>query len=174
MKRKKPSSESLPRIAQEKYARLKAQGAKQVDALKICKISKNTAGRWEKDSAVQARINYLVNQTLEDQRSECKKEYRKISIDRNDIIMGLADLAGNPLTRDSARVAAFGKLADIFCLVPRSLRDAKEFYGWTEEELDEYRRTEGEFVPERFKPHFGTSEMDAHGANPSRKQKKRG
>lgn len=174
MKGNKHSAESLPRIAQEQYARLMAQGAKQVDALKICKISKNTAGRWNKEPAVKARINYLVNQTLKDQRTECRKEYRKITIDRNDIIMGMADLAQNPLTRDSARVTAWSKLADIFCLVPRSLEDVKEFYGWTEEELDEYRRTEGEFVPERFKPYFGTREMDAHGANPSFKKKKRG
>jgi hypothetical protein len=174
MRPKNPSYERLPRIAQENYARLRSQGAKQVDARKICKIGKNTAGRWEKDRAVKSRINFLVSQTLDDQRNECRAEYRKITIDRNDIIMGLADLAQNPVTRDSARVAAFGKLADIFCLVPKSLRDAKEFHGWTEEELDEYRRTKGEFVPDRFKPYFGASEMDAHGANPNPRKKKCG
>jgi hypothetical protein len=92
--------------------------------------------------------HFLIKKTLADQRGEYRKEFRKITIDRNDIIMGLADLAQNPLADARARVAAWAKLADIFCLVPKSLKDAKDFYGWTEEELEEYRRSNGEFVPD--------------------------
>ncbi len=156
----RPPSESLRHTKKEKYAHLRARGARQIVASKACKICRNTAGRWDKDSAVKARIDFLVNQNLADRRDENKGECRRITIDRNDIIMGFADIARDPLQSATARVAAWSKLADIFMLVPRSARDIKEFYGWTEEELIEYSASNGEFIPDRFKPYIGTGEPD--------------
>ena len=157
--RMKPGSAPLAQPAQESYARCRAKGMKQVDARKRCKISKNTAGRWEKKSAIKARIRFLVDRELGTLDGEETKEIRGITFGRNDIIWVLADVAFSPLMPASARVTAASKLCDIFCLVPRSLSDVKEFYGWTEEEMAEYLRTDGEFVPERFRHLIGPEDI---------------
>lgn len=73
---------------------------------------------------------------------------RKIAISRNDIIMGLADIAQKG-EGESARVSAYSKLADIFGLMPKpSGKDVDMFAGWSDEELQHYRIT-GE-LPSRF------------------------
>ena len=154
-----PGSARLAQPAQESYARYRAKGMKQVDARKLCRISKNTAGRWEKKPAIKARIRFLVDKELGNLYGEQTREIRRITFGSNDILLALADVAFGPLMPASARVTAASKLADIFCLVPRSLKDVKEFYGWTEEELAEFRRTNGEFVPERFRHLIGPEDI---------------
>ncbi|MGA8284636.1 MAG: hypothetical protein WB796_07785, partial [Candidatus Sulfotelmatobacter sp.] len=50
---------------------------------------------------------------------------RSIDIDRNDIIMGLADIAMSGSTPAGARVSAWLGLADIFLLRPKKIEDVK-------------------------------------------------
>jgi len=71
-----------------------------------------------------------------------------VSVGREDVIEGLAEIARGVHYNERARVAAWGHLADIFMLKPRNFRDLTEFYGWTETELKYYART-GK-VPERL------------------------
>src|ERR1700733_4759689 len=86
---------------------------------------------------------------LVDRRST--KPIREITIDRNDIIMGLADEArgkGDPQGA-SARVKAWTVLAEIFRLLPKHGACPKDdFDGWTTTELKDFALT-GE-RPERF------------------------
>jgi hypothetical protein len=63
--------------------------------------------------------------------------HRQITIDRNDIIMGLADIAQQSHS-DRARVAAPLGLADIFFLRATSTADLKSFIGWTADEIDRF------------------------------------
>jgi hypothetical protein len=73
---------------------------------------------------------------------------RGVKIKRNDIINGLAEIATGGES-ESARVTAYGKLADIFGLMPKpSGKDVDIFAGWSDEELAHYRET-GE-LPSRF------------------------
>jgi hypothetical protein len=75
---------------------------------------------------------------------------KRIKITRNDIINGLSGIAEHGES-ESARVTAYGKLADIFGLMPKpSGKDVDIFAGWSDEELLHYRQT-GE-LPSRFGP----------------------
>ena len=58
---------------------------------------------------------------------------RSVEIDRNEIIMGLADI-GRFGKSESARVSAWNCLAEIFLLKAKNLRDVNDFYGWTTDE----------------------------------------
>jgi hypothetical protein len=79
---------------------------------------------------------------------------RSVEIDRNDIIMGLADI-GRYGKSESARVSAWNCLAEIFLLKAKNLRDVNDFYGWTTDELKRYAET-GE-IPERLRSLLGES-----------------
>lgn len=83
-------------------------------------------------------------------------EARGVKITRNDIINRLDELSQNAET-DSARVMALRELKDIFGL---SVRHANNdiFAGWTDEELDSYRKT-GE-LPPRFRSPMGSGASD--------------
>jgi hypothetical protein len=79
-----------------------------------------------------------------------------VSVSRDDVIEGLAEIARGVHYDERARVAAWGQLADIFMLKPRNFRDLELFYGWTETELKYYYET-GK-VPERL---AGLAERDS-------------
>jgi len=79
---------------------------------------------------------------------------REITIDRNDIIMGLADEAKFS-ENDRARVAAWTVLSDIYMLRAKAVKDIYDFYGWTAEELVEFGRSAT--VPERFRARFAAA-----------------
>lgn len=74
---------------------------------------------------------------------------KKTIVTRDDIIQGLAAL-GKTAVNETARVRAWGELADIFGMKVKQTRDVTELFdGWTEEELEAYS-VRGE-LPQRFK-----------------------
>jgi hypothetical protein len=141
-------SDALSHPARERYAQLRADGKKQTVASKACGFSLTAVKRWEKRADVKARIAFLVGET-----SEKPKQLRLIDINRNDIIMGLADVAREGKS-ERARVAAWSTLADIFMLKPKSLKELQEFYGWSVEEIQYFSETGGK-IPPRLKPLLG-------------------
>ena len=64
-----------------------------------------------------------------------------VSVGRDDVIEGLAEIARGVHYDERARVAAWAHLADIYMLKPRNFRDLTLFYGWTETELKYYCET---------------------------------
>jgi hypothetical protein len=81
---------------------------------------------------------------------ELPKPIRKITINRNDIIMGLVDEAQNPSAPPGVRVAAWKVLAEIYMLLPKNLRDLLNFYGWQTDEMAKF--IEDGIIPERIRP----------------------
>lgn len=133
---------------------------------------------WVKPKT-QARIREIAFQYGKQMSLErAKKQFREITIDRNDIIMALADNAGlgdvkmKATVGDRARVAALTVLTDIYMLRPKTTQDLADFKGWTEEELDEFaiHRT----VPARFQDSFGKSARPAESGSPSLRIKGQG
>jgi hypothetical protein len=84
------------------------------------------------------------------------QDIQGISVGRDDVIEGLAEIARGVHYDERARVAAWAHLAEIYMLKPRNFRDLTEFYGWTETELRYYCET-GK-VPERL---GGLAERDS-------------
>lgn len=82
------------------------------------------------------------------------QDIQGVSVGRNDVIEGLAEIARGVHYDERARVAAWGLLADIFMLNPKNSKDP--FSGWTETELKYYGDT-GK-VPERL---GGPAERDS-------------
>src|SRR5581483_2690211 len=80
-------------------------------------------------------------------KDNAKEFARSVTVTRNEIINGLAKEA-RQAESDSARVAAWGRLAEIFQLTQKSKSDQDLFSGWTDEELEHYRKT-GK-LPARF------------------------
>ena len=75
-----------------------------------------------------------------------ERPIREITVNSNDIIMILADIAQDPAQLGSTRVSAVLGLADIFLLRARNIKELENFYGWTTEELKTYSET-GETPP---------------------------
>lgn len=141
-------SRPLPHPGHEKYAAARASGVRVTAAARECNIHRGTASRWERDLAVQARRRFLVDQDRADEHKEKSGTYREITINRNDIIMGLADIAQDPGAPARARVAAFVALADIFLIRPRNIEELRRGIGWTEEEHEYFQITK--LVPPRI------------------------
>jgi hypothetical protein len=104
-------------------------------------------GVQERISELQSLVREATNRGVV---QEAVRAHREITIDRNDIIMGLVDEARTAKS-DRARVSAWTVLADIFMLRAKNLREVYDFYGWTSDELKLYAET-GE-SPARFQ-HF--------------------
>jgi len=145
----------------EKFCQLVAGGATQTEAAHQVGKHRSMAWQWMKQPRVSQRIDEIRDQfNREIIKLRAQKEVREITIDRNDIIMGLADVAGLGDPRkasDSARavVAALLGLADIFMLRAKNLREVKDFHGWTADELRDYAITGT--VPERIRLLVGES-----------------
>ena len=124
--------------------------------VKQLNMSKQTAYRYlrlpECEAAMATAREALLQETA---KESAKKIVREVTLDRNDIIMGLADIAQKGES-ERARVAAWLGLADIYMLRAKNVRDVNEFYGWTADELERYAVT-GE-VPERFRSTFSEIE----------------
>lgn len=83
-----------------------------------------------------------IKQAIAEKNSALNKELgktegrrlRRVSITRNDIINGLAEV-GLKGESESARVSALSKLADIFRLSAKNANETEDFTGWTDEEL---------------------------------------
>ena len=77
---------------------------------------------------------------------------RPITIDRNDIIMGIVDCINDkktPVARLLMMMRRWSLLADIFMLRAKTLKDLADFYGWTEDEIVEFGKTLT--IPERLR-----------------------
>ena len=90
---------------------------------------------------MQERISELQEIAREETNKELARRafgvHRQITIDRNDIIMGVADIAQQSHS-DRARVAAQLGLAYIFLVRATSTADLKSFTGWTADEIDNF------------------------------------
>jgi len=107
-----------------------------------------------------------LNQLLSDEaRAEqvamtpqsAERPIRKNRIDRNDIIMGLADIARTGKS-DGARVSALNNLAEIFLLKAKFIDPKDKFDGWTVDELRDFAVKH--IIPERFKSLMGSGRND--------------
>ena len=78
------------------------------------------------------------------------KQIREITINRNDIIMGLVDVAQNPKTPPAVVASCWRTLAEIYMLMPKNLRDLLNFYGWQSDEMARF--IEDGIIPERIRP----------------------
>jgi hypothetical protein len=117
-------------------------------------ISRETASRYKKSRDVIALVELVKSRREEIENKveteEIPKPIRKITINRNDIIMGLVDVAQDPGAPHAARVAAWSKLAEIYMLLPKNLRDLLNFYGWQSDEMAKF--IEDGIIPERIRP----------------------
>lgn len=110
-------------------------------------------------AAIEARDKAFVNRL----GAKDAAEVEPIRTTRNGIINGLVLLAETAKS-ESARVAAYSKLADIFRLSAKSAND-DDFSGWTDEELLHWATT-GEY-PERFRRTQKPGESDDGVVQPS-------
>jgi len=90
---------------------------------------------------------------------------RGISVTRNDIINRLDRLSENAES-DSAKVSALRELVIIFGLSAKNAKDTDLFAGWTDEDLDHYRRT-GE-LPPHLGSQVGPGESDRDSSSTSK------
>jgi hypothetical protein len=81
------------------------------------------------------------------------KVRRKIDIDRNDIVMGLVDIARSESEPGAVKVRAWAELVEIFLLKAKNLKELTEFYGWTSDEIEYFAQT-GQY-PERLRSYLG-------------------
>lgn len=106
----------------EMFAKAVAEGSSHVDAAEICGCARGSANYLFNEPGVQERIAELGaiarNASEKAVAEKAIRVIRKITIDRNDIIMGLVDCTNAPRTIPAAilavRVKAWSVLADIF------------------------------------------------------------
>ena len=159
----------LSHPGREKYSQLRAEGFKGAKAAKLCRVSKNTAYRWDADGQVKARIAFLTGQSLREKRGASKSGVRPITFDRNDLIMELWEI-GTKGDSDRARVSALLGLCDIFLLRAKCIDDLRKGVGWTEDETIEFQRTR--IVPDRIFALTGARTADDLISPPSLRGKK--
>lgn len=96
-------------------------------------------------AALQAKQDAMVEESG-------KQQSHAVSVTRNAIINGLAKEA-TTAESDSARVSAWSKLADIYDLSAKNVRDKDFFKGWTDEELSAFAISGA--IPVHFRAAFG-------------------
>lgn len=151
-------SRRLSHTVKERFASLLASGAKRRQAQRECKISRSTARRWEADSAVQSRIDFLQRQTNE--RAGEQEQPRQITFGRNDVLMELWDIGtskDDPHIGGRARVAALTVLADFHMLRPKRIEDLTKGIGWSDDEF-QYTAETG-LLPERIRNATGRTSL---------------
>jgi hypothetical protein len=149
----------LSRTDKERFASLLASGAKRCHAQRECKISRSTARRWEADSAVQSRIDFLRRQSNE--RAEKHEQNRPLTFGRNDVLMELWDIAtsrDDPHIGGRARVGALTVLADHLMLRPKRIEDLLKGIGWNDDEF-QYTAETG-LLPERIRNATGRTSLE--------------
>jgi hypothetical protein len=125
----------------ELFAQAVADGCNVREAAKLCGRKESSGGYLNSRADITLRVaeirSAMARTAANDAATKMVGQCRAIDIDRNDIIMGLADIAQCNEAGDRARVAAWTALADIFLLTARSLSDLKNSIGWTQDEIDE-------------------------------------
>lgn len=169
----KPVPEPSPKkpdlaVHLERFAAAIAKGANKAEAAEECGRKKGSAHYLHTRTGVQERIAELQKIAHEATNHEVAREAvrerapRPIPFDRNDIIMGLADLAGlgntAPAKSERTRYGALMGLVDIFMLRAKSIADLRNLIGWTEDELQEL--IEHGTVPGRIRLTTGISKAE--------------
>jgi hypothetical protein len=130
----------------ELFAQAVADGCNVREAAKRSGRKEGSGGYLNSRADITQRVaeirSAMAKAAENDAATKMVRQCRSIDIDRNDIIMGLADIAMSGLTPAGARVSAWLGLADIFLLRPKKIEDVEQFVGWTADELSEFVRTE--------------------------------
>jgi hypothetical protein len=100
-----PGIVALSHPGRERYAHFRVNGFKAAEAAKQCRISRNTAYRWEADSEVKSRIAFLDKQSVQVRRDVREPIIRPISFGTNDVLMDLWEIGHNGKS-EHARVSA--------------------------------------------------------------------
>lgn len=151
----------------EKFAKTVAEGFSHVEAAELCGRARGSASYLYKQPGVQdriAEIEAITKKATDEAVTErVIRVIRKITIDRNDIIMGLVDCTNAPRTIPAAilgvRVKAWSVLADIFLLRAKTLQDLANLHGWTTDELDAFAADRT--IPERFRSILSVSQIES-------------
>lgn len=147
----------------ELFAQAVADGCNVREAAKRSGRKEGSGGYLNSRADVTRRVAEIRSAMAKAAENEAARKMvgqcRSIDIDRNDIIMGLADIAMSGSTPAGARVSAWLGLADIFLLRPKKIEDVKLFAGWTEDELSEFALTG--VVPARIASLLGSNSIDA-------------
>src|SRR5579864_8964345 len=147
----------------EAFAKAVAEGSSHVRAAEICGRKRGSASFLYAQPGVQERIAELQmiakNATEKAVTENAIRMRRVVDIDRNEIVMLLADLARSENEPGAVRVRALNVLSRIFMLQARTLKDLEEFYGWFSDEMEDYAET-GQ-VPVRLRPFMGEGETEA-------------
>jgi len=154
-----------PRL--ETFASAIAAGASKAEGAEKCGCKKGSAHYLYTRPGVQDRIAELKRISRETADKEFAQEAirtrRKITFDRNAIIMKLADLAGlgdtAPAKSERVQFECLNTLAEIYLLKPKTLKDLLDFHGWTADELDEFTRTRE--IPDRIRSLIRSRESSA-------------
>lgn len=158
----------------EKFCQVVAEGYSHVEAAEIAGRSRGSASYLFARPGVIDRIRELrllvQSATEEEVAIRAGRAESIVNITRNDIINGLHHEA---LTAKSscARVTAWRGLAEIYMLYPKTLKDVEDFYGWTDEEIEEYAKT-GK-VPDRLRDLLAGGETPRLSGTPSRRVQKK-
>lgn len=157
---KQATTRPNPKPHLEVFAKAVAEGFSHVEAAKMCGRSPGSASYLINRPGVKERIAELETiakkATEEAVTEKAIREIRKITIDRNDIIMGVVDCINDKTTdvgRLNVRMKGWALLADVYMLRAKSLQDLSNFYSWTSDELEAFA-AEGT-VPIRFRHLFG-------------------
>jgi hypothetical protein len=142
----------------EMFAQAIADGCNVREAAQLCGRKQGSGGYLNSRADVTQRVAEIraamAKASENHAATKMVRQLRSIEIDRNDIVMGLADIARYGRS-ESARVSAWNSLAEIFLLKAKNLRDLKDFDGWTTDELKDYALNG--VVPERLRRFLGNS-----------------
>jgi len=140
----------------ETFAKAVAEGTSHIKAAVTCGRRPGSASFLYAQPGVKERIAELrtlaKNATEKAVTENAIRVIRKITFDRNDIIMGIHDDMHNgfmPVNRMMAKLKGWSLLADIFLLRAKTLQDLANLHGWTTHELDAFIETRT--IPERFR-----------------------
>jgi hypothetical protein len=145
----------------ELFAQAIADGCNVREAATRCGRKEGSGGYLNSRADVTQRIaeirSAMAKAAENDAATRIVGQSRSIDIDRNDIIMGLVDIARSGSAPAGARVSAWLGLADIFLLRPKRPEDLKHLVGWTEDELVEATVTG--VVPPRIASIIGSNSI---------------
>jgi hypothetical protein len=150
-------SSALSHPGREKFAHFRVNGFKAAEAAKLCRISKNTAYRWQGDSEVKARIAFLNGQSVQARRDVKETVIRPITFTPNDVQLRLWEIAQNERSLGAAAVACT-VLVDVMMMRAKCTEDLRSGKGWVDEERAYLAATE--LVPGRIAEITGCHTLD--------------